>query len=50
MPDYKLYCMDGLGKRGYVEPLEARNDDEAIRLAYAKKLPLTAKFGMATAS
>ena len=38
---YRLYCMDGLGKIGHVETLEAQDDDEAIRLAYEKKLPVT---------
>jgi hypothetical protein len=38
---YRLYCMDGLGKIGRVEVLEAENDDEAVSLAWAKKLSVT---------
>jgi hypothetical protein len=41
MATYRLYCMDGLGKIGRVEPLEAKNDDEAVHLAYTMKLPVT---------
>jgi hypothetical protein len=38
MAYYRLYCMDGLGTIGRVELLEAKNDEEAVSLAYAKKL------------
>ena len=38
MVAYRLYCMDGLGKIGHVECLEADDDDQAIHLAFEKKL------------
>jgi hypothetical protein len=41
MAAYRLYCMDGLGKIGRVEALEAKDDQEAVRVAYEKKLPVT---------
>jgi len=40
MVAYRLYCMDGLGKVGHVDALDAENDDEAVRLAYAMMLPV----------
>ena len=41
MVAYRLYCMDGLGKIGHVEILNAKDDAEAIHLAYEKKLPVS---------
>ena len=41
MPVYRLYCMEGLGKIGRVEELEAKNDKEAVSLAFAKNLEVT---------
>ena len=38
MAVYRLYCMSGLGKIGHVESIDACDDSEAIRLAYAMKL------------
>jgi hypothetical protein len=38
---YRLYCMNGLGKIGRVEHLEAGSDEEAVHLAYEKKLPVS---------
>lgn len=35
---YRLYCMDGFGKIGHVEVLDARDDEEAVHLAYQKRL------------
>jgi hypothetical protein len=32
--------MDGLGKLGHVEALKAADDEEAVHLAYARKLPV----------
>ena len=34
---YRYYRMSGLGQMGYVEPLEAKDDTEAVRIAMAKK-------------
>jgi hypothetical protein len=39
--EYRLYCMDGLGKIGRVELLEADTDEDAVHIAYEKKLPVT---------
>lgn len=41
MVAYRLYRLDGLGQIGRVEVLEAKDDEEAIHLAYQKKLPVT---------
>jgi hypothetical protein len=41
MTAYRLYCMDGLGKIGRVEELEADSDEEAVSIACAKKLAVT---------
>jgi hypothetical protein len=41
MKIYRLYCMSGLGKIGHVEDLEADSDEEAVRLASEKKLPVS---------
>ena len=40
---YQLYTMDGLGRSGRVQPLDARDDDAAIHLAFAKKLPVSSE-------
>jgi hypothetical protein len=37
---YRLYSMDGLGRFGDVEELAAKDDGEAVSLAYAKSLPV----------
>ena len=41
MVAYRLYCMDGLGKIGHVEVLEAPSDEEAVHLAFEKKLEVS---------
>jgi hypothetical protein len=38
MADYRLYCLDGLGKIGSGEWIEAAGDAEAIMIVRAKKL------------
>ena len=38
MADYRLYCLDGAGKIGSGEWIEAENDEEAIAFCRAKKL------------
>jgi hypothetical protein len=38
MTDYRLYCLDGVGKIGTGEWVEAAGDAEAIMLVRAKKL------------
>jgi hypothetical protein len=38
MTDYRLYCLDGVGKIGTGEWVEATGDAEAIMLVRAKKL------------
>lgn len=40
MTEYRLYCLDGVGKITHAEWLEAKSDDEAIILARARKLPV----------
>jgi len=30
MTDYRMYCLDGVGKIGSGEWIEAKNDDEAL--------------------
>ena len=40
MPAYLLYCMSGLEKPGGAELLEAKNDEEAVRLAHEMKVPV----------
>ena len=40
---YRLYTMDGLGRFGSVQLLEARDDDEAIHLACRKTLPVSSE-------
>jgi hypothetical protein len=40
MPEYRLYRLDGSGKiEGAPIQVDAKNDDEALILARAKKLP-----------
>lgn len=43
MAIYRLYLMDGLGKIGTVEHLEAANDREAVHLACEKRLAVIAE-------
>lgn len=38
MVAYRLYRMDGLGKIGHVEILEAADDADAVHQAYEKQL------------
>jgi hypothetical protein len=38
MADYRLYCLDGVGKIGSGEWIEATGDAEGIMLVKAKKL------------
>jgi hypothetical protein len=38
MADYRLYCLDGVGRIGSGEWIEATGDAEAIMLVQAKKL------------
>ena len=40
---YRLYTMDGFGRCGRVQPLEASDDDDAIRLAFRKNLPVSSE-------
>ena len=40
---YRLYTMDGLGRFGRVQLLDARDDDDAIHLAFAKNLPVSSE-------
>ena len=41
MKTYRLYCLDGLGKIGHVEPLQAEDDEDAVRQAYARRLSVS---------
>jgi hypothetical protein len=43
MAAYRLYLMDGLGKIGRVELLEAKDDREAVHLACEKRLSVCAE-------
>lgn len=38
MTDYRMYCLDGVGKIGSGEWIEAKNEDEALAIVRAKKL------------
>ena len=38
MADYRLYCLDGAGRIGSGEWIEADSDEAAIALVKAKKL------------
>jgi hypothetical protein len=40
---YRLYTMDGFGRFARVQLLEARDDDDAIHLAFAKKLAVSSE-------
>ena len=40
MPDYRLYCLDGVGKITSGEWIEATGDAEAIMIVRTKKLSL----------
>jgi hypothetical protein len=37
MADYRLYCLDGVGKITSAEWIDAKNDDEALAIARAQK-------------
>ena len=39
MAEYRLYCLNGVGKITNSHEIEAKNDDEAEALAREKKLP-----------
>ena len=41
MVAYRLYCLDGLGKIGHVEVLDAHNDEAALRIARDRKLEIS---------
>ena len=41
MSDYRLYTMSELGRRSGVQKLDAENDEQAVKLASAMKLPVT---------
>lgn len=43
MATYRLYLMDGLGKIGTVEDLEAADDREAVHLACEMRLSVSAE-------
>jgi hypothetical protein len=43
MATYRLYLMDGLGKIGTVEFLEAADDREAVHLACEMRLSVSAE-------
>lgn len=43
MSAYRLYCMDGFGRIGHVEVLDAKNDEEAVHLACEMKLPVSSE-------
>ena len=38
MADYRVYCMDGTGRIHYAEPVEASDDQDAIRKVHDLKL------------
>jgi hypothetical protein len=33
MPDYRVYCLDGAGRIGFADWIEADDDDDAVRKA-----------------
>jgi hypothetical protein len=37
MADYRLYCLDGVGKITSAEWIDAKSDDEAIAITRAQK-------------
>jgi len=39
MSDYRLYCLDKDGKIASAEWIDAKNDDEAVVIVRARKLP-----------
>jgi len=39
MREYRLYCLDGVGKFTKVHEIEAESDEEALDAARAMKLP-----------
>ena len=41
MSDYRLYCLDGVGKIGSGEWIEAKSDDEALVFVRARKLSVS---------
>lgn len=41
MQSYRLYCFGGRGKAGHVEIFKASDDNEAVRLAHAKRLDVS---------
>lgn len=44
MADYRLYCVDGVGKiNAAPELIDARTDDEAIVLARSKRLVVSSE-------
>jgi hypothetical protein len=43
MPIYRLYSMDGLGKIGHIELLEATDDSHAVHLACEMKLAVSSE-------
>jgi hypothetical protein len=47
MTDYRLYCLDGVGKIGTGEWIEATGDAEAIMLVRAKKLSVCCELWLA---
>jgi len=40
MGDYRLYCLNGVGKFTKAHDIAAKNDDEALALARQMKLPV----------
>ena len=39
MPEYRLYCLDGANRIARAETVSAANDEDAIAIARAMKLP-----------
>jgi hypothetical protein len=37
MPSYRLYCLDGVGRIGFAESIDANDDAEALALAQQLK-------------
>lgn len=38
MPDYRMYCLNGIGKISSFELIDAASDEEALAVVRAKKL------------
>jgi hypothetical protein len=38
MPDYRMYCLNGIGKISSSEDIGASNDEQALAAVRAKKL------------